>query len=258
MTVTRLLRVPLPARLLGLAMAAIVASATAAGAAAPANASPVEELQELDEIWVRGKLTANVVVDAENRFFRLYNKLNRNNRYDVYCDYMQLDRDSMIMHRACVPDFLVNYASLFTGSWSYTSVPSCGMTANSDMDGNTYYVTDCSGGAYAGARYGGSYYNGSGWNISGYPAGWSEPSYMRAGVGTPEERAEYVETVMRVTRSDPQLLAMANEMVGMWNEMDRIQARYVQVRDEKRAAKKAAKEAAKAERAARRARQREQ
>jgi hypothetical protein len=241
---------PIAALLMGLAMSSTALSATAAGATAAQGKPPVEELQELDEIRVRGRLTANVVVDAENRFFRLYNKLNKDNRFDVYCEYMRLDPDSMIMQRACLPDFLYNYvpayaSPAFTSGFSGT-MPSCGgMNAYSDPDGNTYYVASCLDVANFSA-YGGTSRVVNNGNVT-----WSDPSpRVFTSSGTPEERAEYAATLLRVVKSDAQLLAMANDLIGKWNEMDRVQAHFVKVRDERRAARNAAKAAAKAEKAA--------
>ena len=78
----------------------------------------MEELVVLSEVWVRGKKLARRVADAEDRLFKAYNKVNKNNIYDVHCGFLKLQPDSMIMSRTCLPGYLsdINYARYYPGA----------------------------------------------------------------------------------------------------------------------------------------------
>jgi hypothetical protein len=78
----------------------------AATATLVATAQPVGQVQELDEIWVRGKRPWDVIADAESDLFRLYNKLNKNNQFDIHCSHVRLNRDSLAMTRTCLPQYI--------------------------------------------------------------------------------------------------------------------------------------------------------
>jgi hypothetical protein len=64
------------------------------------------KLQQLEQIWILGKGLAHRIEDAEDEFFPLYNKANRNHDYDIKCGYAYLNVDSMIMGRTCLANFL--------------------------------------------------------------------------------------------------------------------------------------------------------
>lgn len=93
------------ALLLSVAIAAPLQAATG-GPALPPEATPVEELTELAEVRVRGKVVANAVASAENRLFRLYNRLNKNNRYDIHCGDVRVNPDTLALQHVCLPEFL--------------------------------------------------------------------------------------------------------------------------------------------------------
>ena len=74
----------LAARNFGVILAATLALAASATspprpptAQEPAALQPIEELQQLDEIWVRGKSLSDMIEDAEDTFVRRYNKSTR-------------------------------------------------------------------------------------------------------------------------------------------------------------------------------------
>ncbi|MEO8313486.1 MAG: hypothetical protein ABI645_01715 [Pseudomonadota bacterium] len=80
-----------------------------AAAKTPEPATPpqtAEQTQELDEIWVNGKRLVDQITDAEDKFFPVYNKINKNNDFDIKCGYAYLNPDSLIMGRTCLPGFL--------------------------------------------------------------------------------------------------------------------------------------------------------
>ena len=111
----------LAARCGGMAFALLANAVHAADASASAELnpptaaqSPVEQIGTLDEVWVYGKRLSREIEAAEDDFFVLYNKLNKDSQYDVHCGRMALNKGSMLMVRACVPGFIVyNYGDVF-------------------------------------------------------------------------------------------------------------------------------------------------
>lgn len=84
----------------------LASSAFGAGAPAamPANA-PAED--QLDEFVIQGKKLYQLrkeMVEAEDRFYKLYNELNKDDDYDVHCAKQALP-GSRITERVCKPDF---------------------------------------------------------------------------------------------------------------------------------------------------------
>jgi hypothetical protein len=69
---------------------------SAVGSANAADKSP--PLEELKDVWIRGKRLSNLIEEAEDGFFDLYNKLNKDKRYDVYCGSMALYNSSTPRH----------------------------------------------------------------------------------------------------------------------------------------------------------------
>lgn len=201
--------------------------AASQGSALPADAPPVEELTELEEVRVRGKLVANAVITVENRVFRLYNKLNKNNRFDVHCMDMRLNPDSLALQRTCLPEFVGYYpAATQVGIGGYYIPP-------------PPFSHDTSMSSYGGSTF--SYYSPPMSTFTAFPPA---PPIPAASVISSAQRTEYADNVLRVIRSDPQLLEMATELVGMYQEMDRVQAHFVKLRLERQADQAARKAAA--------------
>lgn len=235
--------VPLSCSLLSIVLGMPTQAANEA-AAMPADAtSPVEELTELDEVRVRGKLVANAVIRTENLVFRLYNKLNEDNRYDVHCGDIPRRRDSLTMLRVCLPEFVRNYAIPLRypasfAPWGF-GTPACGRVSSGvDGNGNMYSMASCppagSGFSTLGStsRY---YYS----NTALLPAPQSYPVVVPA-----ERRTEFSQNMMRVLNSDAELKDLATQLADMYREVDRVQARYAVLQQERRAANKARLEAA--------------
>ncbi len=97
--------------------AAPATAATPAADTAPAAAaSPAEQLQELDEIMVRGKRLLDQIADEEDDFYALFNKVNKDEKYDTSCVYLNLDPQSLtasIKSRVCIPGFVADAMSDF-------------------------------------------------------------------------------------------------------------------------------------------------
>jgi hypothetical protein len=69
------------------------------------------ELDELDEVLVRGQRAAVIIADLEDDYYKRYNKLNKDNNYDVHCSYLNTDPDnpgSALRSRVCMPQFLID------------------------------------------------------------------------------------------------------------------------------------------------------
>lgn len=211
------------ALILSVALAAPI-HAAASDSLLPAATTPVEELTELVEVRVRGKLVANAVVAAETRFFRRYNQLNKDDRHDVHCGDMRLD-DSLFMVRTCAPEILDRYRPM-QPYWISTSA-------------STSCVGICP--AQNDVGFSGRYFRTPAIPSAGPVATWTAPPIV-----VPEAvRTGIRQNLLRVIHSDPELLELANVLAGMYHEMDRVQGRYLKLRLERQAAKSARVVAAK-------------
>lgn len=238
-------RAIVPALLLGLACGvAIAADASAPGEAASIPTPPaVEDLVELDEIWVRGKSLGRLIEDAEDAFFARYNELNTNDKYDVFCGDLALSRGSMIVTRTCVPGFiadnsrsrLVSARSSFTPPLM-TQQPMC-YGSPTVSEGGLYFEGGCYGSVdtrdptyYGGAGYWDTYYE----SFGGLPAGQTAlVSSSLLELEATHRRQEYADTVLKVIQGDGQLQDMAQELARLYGDMELAQQRYQQVRKER-------------------------
>ncbi len=103
----------------------VAAPAVAAEPGAPASPLPTKwtvgeippgtpGLDDLDEVMVRGKRAAIMIADLEDEYYELYNKLNKDDRYDVHCLYTNTDPDnpgSSLLSRICIPGFVADAMS---------------------------------------------------------------------------------------------------------------------------------------------------
>jgi hypothetical protein len=70
-----------------------------------------KELDELDEVMVWGRKAATAIADLEDDYYERYNKLNKDNNYDVHCSYINTDPDnpgSALRSRICIPEFVID------------------------------------------------------------------------------------------------------------------------------------------------------
>jgi hypothetical protein len=92
-----------------LAAAAFVIVAAALPPAGFSQASPpVDQIEELDEVVVQGKRLMERIVEAENEFYKLFNDVNKDDRYDTHCVYLQMQEGSRIQSRSCIPGFVAD------------------------------------------------------------------------------------------------------------------------------------------------------
>lgn len=73
-----------------------------------AGESAAPKLDELAEVEVSGRRLAEAIAKAEEEFFSIFNELNKDDRYDTHCVYLQLDSDSRIQSRVCIPGFVAD------------------------------------------------------------------------------------------------------------------------------------------------------
>jgi hypothetical protein len=69
------------------------------------------ELDELDEVLVWSERAAIAIADLEDDYYKRYNKLNKDNNYDVNCTYINTDPDnpgSALRARVCIPVFVAD------------------------------------------------------------------------------------------------------------------------------------------------------
>jgi hypothetical protein len=76
--------------------------------APPAAAQDAEPLDELDEVVVQGKRLLERIAEAEEEFYKLFNDLNKDARYDTHCVSLRAVEGSMMQTRACIPGFVAD------------------------------------------------------------------------------------------------------------------------------------------------------
>jgi hypothetical protein len=176
-----------------LPLAMTVGISAAAPEPAPATSQqPSQQITELDEIWVHGKRLADRITAAEDEFFPIYNKVNKDNDYDIKCGYTYLSPDSMIMSRLCVPGFLgKNYGAPAIWGICYGTFPV--------YRGGYAVMRACADGGY-------------------------EPPSVEFIVMAKSEDLRM--NMTKVISSDPRLLAMAAHLGDLYLELNSVQHRY--------------------------------
>lgn len=91
----------------GVSPLAVAQQAVAVPVNMPAE-QPQAQFEELDEVVVRGGRLYDQIIRAEDRFFKLYNELNKENDFDTNCAYLRLDMDTQIEQRVCMPAFFAD------------------------------------------------------------------------------------------------------------------------------------------------------
>jgi hypothetical protein len=168
------------------------ASAPAPELATAASQQPAQQITELDEIWVHGKRLADRITAAEDEFFPIYNRVNKNDDYDIRCGYTYLSADSLIMSRLCVPGFLgKNYGAPATWGICYGTFPA--------FRGGYALMRICTEGGY-------------------------EPPSVEFIVMAKSE--DLRKNMTKVIGSDPRLRAMADHLGDLYLELNSVQRRY--------------------------------
>jgi hypothetical protein len=185
----------------------VLGTVVATGAVAAPVPALTPELEELAEVWVHGKRLSSDIETAENDFFRRFNKKNKKGLYDIHCGLMSLHPDSMIMRRVCVP----GYAALSQSTVIPAPISTGGMCGNSSL-----------------------YMESGGYNYS-YSCGSSITAYSTVIPGIPlgllakEHSEKFIDNLLSVTNSDPQLLERAWHLEKLYREMLQVQLKYVDI-----------------------------
>jgi hypothetical protein len=174
-------------------------AAAAAPAIPPAMATerPAEELQELDEVVVTGGRLYDRIVKAEDKFFKLYNELNDDDDFDTNCANVPIDSDSRVEQRFCMPSFFADAKAEQVRLSQY-----CLSLQEKDEDGNVTSNGAC------------------------YEPPSAEQLFFH-------RRNDYVNNMLKVIKSDPDLLKMYQEVEALHRERAAYEHRYDQLRAEK-------------------------
>ena len=193
---------------LGLAVATTlsigISTPARAAEAAPAASVPITQVQELDEILVRGKNIRDAIADAEDEFFLLYNKLNKDDDYSTSCIYVNTDTDTQIKSRLCIPGFLAD--ALADQVYFQQQCQSPGQ----DEEGNDYPPPPC----------------------------YSPPPPQLVLM---ERSKDYANNLMKVIKTDLNLQRMAGNLDKLYYELLGVQQQYIKVKTEQLQSKEAAK-----------------
>jgi hypothetical protein len=179
----------LSARMATTASAADAAPA-AAGAAAP---PPINQVQELDEILVRGKRLRDAIADAEVDLFALYKIINKVDDYITSCIYINLDPDPEIKSRMCIPGFMAD--------------------ALADQ---VYFAQQC--------QSPGRDENGN--DVPPPPCYTPPPPQL---VLT-QRAKDYANNMLKIIRTDDRLGKMAGNLDGLYMELLQVQQQYIKVK----------------------------
>jgi hypothetical protein len=88
---------------------ALSLAAMSAVAQEPAPAAPTAKvIEELEEVVVSGRRLKDEIIKAEDKYFALFNEVNKDDRYDTHCVALQMERDSRMQSRACIPGFVAD------------------------------------------------------------------------------------------------------------------------------------------------------
>ena len=93
----------------GIAALLCMAAATGTYAAEEdaASATDSQQVQELDQIMVRGTRVREAIANAEDEFFALYNTVNKDDDYSASCVFIPLG-DTQIRSHICIPGFMAD------------------------------------------------------------------------------------------------------------------------------------------------------
>ena len=184
--------------------------------ARPADAAvaqpTAEQLEELAEIRIRGKSLSQVISEAEDAFFAVYNKVNRNYAFSITCGEVSINPGSMIMRRACVPGFVVD---AYYGPRAGYASP------------QTFYSGCGGGGGLSGETFfGAGMYCGGSWGLSIPPID-ARPSAAALIAARSKELAVHM---MMLINRNPQLKQMAGHLDDLHREFQSMRVRYDSIR----------------------------
>jgi hypothetical protein len=158
-------------------------------AALPQNPE-VEALDELDEVQIQGGRIYERIVRAEDKFFKLFNELNKDDDYDINCAFVPVDSDSRIEQRFCMPAFFADAKAEQVRLSQY-----CASLVAKDEEGNITGQGPC-----------------------------YEP--VSAEVLFAARREEYLTTVLKTIAGDPGLKDMYNTVENLHKERAQLSRQF--------------------------------
>jgi hypothetical protein len=195
---------------------------------------PVEGAQDIDEVVVRGKNLALAIADAEDRFFKLFNELNKDDRYDNHCSYQNIDPDnpgSGIQSRVCIPGFVVDAMA----DWAVWRVK-CEPPDFWNLDINKDAAVSRREAGYSEAISSNFQdldvnHNGS-LSMEEFPKDIAPPACYQPPppqLVLMDGSEAWRKHMTQVTNSDPRLHEMADKLGGMYHELASTQRQYVKL-----------------------------
>jgi hypothetical protein len=161
---------------------------------AMATEKPAEQIDELEEVVVIGGRLYDRIVKAEDKLFKLYNELNEEDDFDTNCANVPIDRDSRLEQRFCMPAFFADAKAEQVRLSQY-----CLSLQEKDEEG----VVTANGVCY------------------------EPPS---AELLFFHRRNDYVDNMLKVINSDPDLAKLAQEVEALHRERAQHENRYEQLR----------------------------
>jgi hypothetical protein len=165
--------------------AAVATPPAATPSAAPPAAQQIDELEE-----VNGGRLYDRIVRAEDRFFKLYNELNKDDDFDTNCANVPIGDDSRVEQRFCMPSFFADAKAEQVRLSQY-----CLSLTSRNEDGDITAQGTC----------------------------YEPPS---AEVIFFARKDAYVNNVLKVIGADPRLKQMADEVESLHREREKLSHRY--------------------------------
>lgn len=205
---------------------------------------PLEELVELDEVFVRGGRLRDRIIRAEDEFYKLFNQINTEDKYDTNCPYVNNpdDPSSRLQFRMCLPSFVADAMA----DWAVFKVKCEPEFRNfdSDRDGRISQM-EAMANMDLSFQFDQIDENGDGF-LNEFQefrtfAGWAQMNQTCYRPPPPdlvlaEGTKDWYEHTMKVIKSDPRLQEMAGKLDDMHRELRRIQSRANTIEDERRQA----------------------
>jgi hypothetical protein len=159
-----------------------------------ATEKPAEQIDELDEVVVIGGRLYDRIVKAEDKLFKLYNELNEDDDFDTNCANVPIDRDTRLEQRFCMPAFFADAKAEQVRLSQY-----CLSLQAKDDEGNVLSEGAC------------------------YEPPSAEQLFFH-------RRDDYVDNMLKVINSDPDLAKLAQEVEALHRERAQHENRYEQLR----------------------------
>ncbi len=202
---------------------------------APATAAPTtqaEVLEELDEIMVRGKRLKQVIIEAEDEFYALFNEVNQDEDYDTSCPTLNVnpDRGVALNTRVCLPGFMATAMA----DWAVSKVECTDYSSyDTNMDGRMSYDESPD---HARSRWSLLDRNGDRFLSAIEYADDLQAATVACHQPAPpqlvlmERTQAWYQHMLKVTNSDPRLKKMAGHLDDLYQELMTEQSRLVQTR----------------------------